>query len=172
MTWTQMARLWNDYGAFVTLVIVIAIAVSVGVTLLIKFWPILTKAVTIGTALSELPGDMKQLKSDIGTLRTNQTTAANRMTEHLEDAKTKIELLNSVDGRLDRIEEKAGIAASQTTNNGGSSMKDAVDRSERRLLRLEEALLALTKGLGHANDVPLTATGSITLTPDGAPTEH
>jgi hypothetical protein len=170
MTWTQFARLWNDYGAFVTICIVVATALVTGIVLLVKFWPVITQVVTIGTALADLPVDMAELKLDISTLKTGQAEGHKSFEEHLVDSKTKTELLNSVDDRLDRIEAKAGVAAHQTTNNGGGSMKDAVDRSEARLKRVESALSVIAEKLGHSGEVPLTASGSITLTPDGAPT--
>lgn len=159
MTWVQFARLWNDYGAFVTLCVVVAIVIAVGVTLLVKFWPVLTRVVELVQTVLDLPKEIGTLNTKIEAGVVTAAATTKDLAAHVEDGNKKFELLTEVDAgvkaligsfddRLDRIEAKAGVAAHQTTNNGGSSMKDGVDRTEQSTKRLEQLMREVLAKIG------------------------
>lgn len=176
MTWDQLAKLWNDYGAFVALCVVGTVVLSTLIAVGVKFWPILTRTVDFIQTLIELPARLDSIDESAKTI--NTTINANgqilgrtvdKLDTHIAAAAQQVVMLERHDRVIQRfdqvladIDEKVGVVKHEVKNNGGGSMKDAVDRSESRLSRLEQLLLERL-----SPDVPLTATGSITITADG-----
>lgn len=158
MTWDHWAHLIDDYGPVAFLLILLVLLAL----LLIKLWPIASATVTAVNTVKDLPALLETHRAEtsaaVAVVAKAQKKQSKQLAAHLADATTKIALLTTLDDRLDRIESVGAEVKHEVQNNGGSSVKDAVDRSERVLNELRSLLGASTAPVAvHVSTGPVPA---------------
>lgn len=144
-------------GAIVVLIIIVLLVIMAwAARTLVKWWPVITQFVSTINIVAKLPNRLDKIDADNDALNTRfdeqkkaSTDLAAKFVEHLSDAKAKTDLLREVSDRLISVESKAEVAANnagvaadnavvaatradqaaeQLRNNGGSTIKDKVDK--------------------------------------------